>query len=182
MQIKTFIIPCVGAEATEAELNKFLRSQRILVVDRHFSESIGGWAVMVQYQDGEATRSSAFETKDAKDYSKELSPPEYERFILLKKARTELSKANNCPAYLILTNEEIAQLSKFEKITLDLLKAGVQGIPQRRLNDHGQAIIQLLDKYKKEDGKQAAAPSAPLKPLSENAEDRIFDGEDLPFG
>lgn len=182
MQIKSFVIPCSSGPEAEEELNKFLRSQRVLVVDRHFSESLGGWAVLVQYQDGEATRSSAFDKKDAKDYSKELAPQEYERFLSLKKARAELAKTLNCPVYLILTNEEAARLSKFEKITPELIKTGVKGVPQRRLTDYGPELMRLIEKYAKEEAPEESQKVNSPAQSSDNEESGLFDGEDIPFG
>jgi hypothetical protein len=51
MQLKVFQIPAGGCEATEAELNRFLRTHRVLQVDRALvlRDSAPCWAVCVEY-------------------------------------------------------------------------------------------------------------------------------------
>ena len=39
MQIKLFTMPVFGGEQVEEELNKFLRSHRVLQLERHFGRS-----------------------------------------------------------------------------------------------------------------------------------------------
>jgi hypothetical protein len=66
MQVKFFQIPSVGCEAVEAEMNTFLRSHRILKVERELvqRETSPCWAVCVEYLDGAvASVSSALKSK-----------------------------------------------------------------------------------------------------------------------
>jgi hypothetical protein len=54
MQVKFFQIPTSGCEAVEAEMNAFLRSHRVLKVDRELvqRETASAWAVCVEYLEG----------------------------------------------------------------------------------------------------------------------------------
>ena len=54
MQVKFFQIPTSGCEAVEAEMNAFLRSHRVLKVDRELvqRETAPAWAVCVEYLEG----------------------------------------------------------------------------------------------------------------------------------
>ena len=56
MQVKFFQIPSGGCEAIEAEMNAFLRSHRILKVERELvqRETSPCWAVCVEYLEGVA--------------------------------------------------------------------------------------------------------------------------------
>ena len=56
MQLKTFMLPSHGDSLSEEGLNRFLRSHRILQVERHFCAEGGGyWALLVEYADGDPT-------------------------------------------------------------------------------------------------------------------------------
>ena len=53
MQVKIFTLPIHGSEQME-EANRFLRSHRVMTVDRQFSPDGGGyWTLFVTYQDGQ---------------------------------------------------------------------------------------------------------------------------------
>ena len=53
MQIKIFTLPLFEKENFEEDLNKFLRSHRILQTERHFCSDNGGyWTFLVEYMDG----------------------------------------------------------------------------------------------------------------------------------
>lgn len=43
MQIKVFTIPTMAADTAEEEVNKFLRSHRVLTLDRIFMAENGGY-------------------------------------------------------------------------------------------------------------------------------------------
>ena len=62
MQVKFFVVPLAGAPDAEAELNAFLRSHRVVRLEKHFvgGETGGYWAVAVEFLDpisGRAPRS-----------------------------------------------------------------------------------------------------------------------------
>ena len=61
MQVKFFQIPSGGCEAVEAEMNTFLRSHRILKVERELvqRETSPCWAVCVEYLDGAVASGSS---------------------------------------------------------------------------------------------------------------------------
>ncbi len=52
MQFKFFYIPVISPEQSEGELNKFLRSHRVLNVERHFQTEKDYWAVAVGFFHG----------------------------------------------------------------------------------------------------------------------------------
>ena len=54
MQFKIFTLPVFDSERNEEEMNKFLRSHRIVQSERHFcSENGGYWTILVEFVDGE---------------------------------------------------------------------------------------------------------------------------------
>lgn len=67
MQIKLFTMPAFGGEAAEEELNRFLRSHRVLQLERHFVSDQGGyWALLVEYADGDPIAEAPPQSRSAK--------------------------------------------------------------------------------------------------------------------
>ena len=139
MQLRFFKIPLNEIYMAQEELNKFLRSHRILQADRVFSSDQGGyWAVAVEYMDGdpvdEATPAARSRRKDV-DYEKILSPEEFQRFEAYRQIRAKISKEKGLRAYLVFTNAELAEMAKLPVLDSDSLKT-LKNISQQRLNDY----------------------------------------------
>ena len=155
MQVKIFNIPLLAYTAEEESLNKFLRSHRILQVSKALISDNGGfWTVFVEYMEGYQTEVPG--SRRNKDYSKELSPQEYERYSRYREIRKAIADEKSVPPYLVFTNEELAVLSRYEVLTKDVLE-GIRSIPERRIRDYGWRFI------------------------SNGEESRTSDGTDMPF-
>lgn len=140
MQIKIFNLPLLSYAAEEDALNKFLRSHRILQISKSLvSENGGFWTVLVEYMEGDQAEVSV-SRRNNRDYSKELSPKEYERYSKYREIRKEIADEKSIPPYLVFTNEELAVLAQYEVLTKDIL-AGIQSIPARRIRDYGERFI-----------------------------------------
>ena len=139
MQIKIFTLPLCQSERSEDELNKFLRSHRILQTERHFCSDSGGyWTILVEYLEGDPTAEvPPVARKDKRDFSKELSEKEYGRFKSFIAKRKDLAINKGLPAYLVFTNEELAILAKMPFLNEENLK-NVKGIAPTRLKDFAQ--------------------------------------------
>lgn len=150
MQVKIFNLPLLSDSEEEEKLNKFLRSHRILQVVKAYSVEQGGsWTVFVEYMDGDQTEVPS-SRRSTKDYSKELSSDEYERYSRFRKIRKKLSDEKNIPPYLVFTNEELALLAKQTTLTREIL-SGIKEIPVRRLKDYGEFFISEHEKSKEPD-------------------------------
>lgn len=140
MQVKIFNIPLLSDSDEEEKLNKFLRSHRILQVVKAYSVEQGGsWTVFVEYMEGDHTEVSS-SRRSIKDYSKELSSDEYERYSRFREIRKKISDEKNIPPYLVFTNEELAVLARYSVLTREIL-AGIKDVPARRLKDYGEYFI-----------------------------------------
>ena len=142
MQVRIFTLSLRPSEEELELLNKFLRSNRILQLTKTYSPERGGeWSVFVEYMEGDYLDAAPTRKNSNKDYSKELSPAEYERFASYRAIRKRISEERKVPPYLIFTNEELATLSKFETLTLEMLE-GIKDIPARRLKEFGIYLIE----------------------------------------
>ena len=99
-----FLIPVRQSGPAEEELNRFLRSHRVLNVDRRWvdegSESF--WSFCVDYletgQDGRAAQGGASE-RGKVDYREVLSPEQFALFVKLRALRQGIAKDEAVPVY-----------------------------------------------------------------------------------
>jgi len=130
MQIQVFSIPMEGdAEATE-QLNAFLRSQKVLSIEKA-AVAAGGrqyWSVCVEYlprrgAEGPADRSVAKSQpeKARVDYRELLTAPQFARFSKLRVLRKELADSEGVPVYTLFTNALLAEVATSDPLDLDHL-------------------------------------------------------------
>lgn len=150
MQVRFFQIPSAGCEAVEAELNAFLRSHRVLKVDRELvqRDSAPCWAVCVEYMDGPAAvgpggRASQ-RTDDKKvDYKAVLSEGDFAVFSVLRDLRKTLAEAEGVPVYAIFTNEQLAKFAQSRAQSLaDLQK--VDGVGDAKIEKYGRRVLDAI--------------------------------------
>ena len=147
MQVKTFIVPVLSSERSEEDLNRFLRSHRVLQMDRHFCAENGGyWAVLVEYVDGDPSTAAPLAHRHDKqpDAIGELSEEERNRYERFKQIRKQQATKNAIPAYLIFTNEELATLARVPVLNAETVK-GVKGIAPSRLKAYVEHFYAVTD-------------------------------------
>ena len=137
-------------------LNRFLSSHRVVAVDQHFDMAHSAWAVAVDYVDGSAPDQSGLSSgKPRVDYREVLDPETFTVFAALRTKRKELADREGVPAYVIVTNEQMAQIARLRAASLDDLKQ-VAGLGENRVRRYGRALLEAIASCK-----QAAPPEAP---------------------
>ena len=137
MQVKIFSVPAFGSAGVEEELNKFLRSHRILQVERHFCAENGGyWAVFVEYVLGDPIAEVPLAyRKEKKDFTADMTDEEKQRFEQFKEIRKRVAIEKSMPAYLVFTNEELSILARLTDLS-NLSTSQTKGIAPSRLKDN----------------------------------------------
>ena len=151
MAFKFFTIPIRDAGAAEAELNAFLRSHRVLVVERRWVDQgqDSFWSFCVDYLDGPYETPRDQSKKRGKDYRDELSPDDFAVFAKLRELRKEIGQTEGVPVYTIFTNEQLAQMvQKQVRAKSDLEK--ITGIGEARIDKYGARFLDLLNGQVKE--------------------------------
>jgi superfamily II DNA helicase RecQ len=140
MQIKIITIPVLGGEAMNEELNGLLRSKKILQVERHLSESSQGllWCFCVTYLEG--GEAPAAGRNEPVDYREILDEESFQRFALLRNVRKKIAAEDGLKVFQVLTNREMAELSKLEELTAEAMKK-VPGIGDKKLERFGERLI-----------------------------------------
>ena len=150
MQVKFFQIPSVGCEAVEAEMNTFLRSHRILKVERELvqRETSPCWAVCVEYMDGAVASGSSSRIGqrggDKKvDYKELLSEADFSLFLILRDLRKSLAEIEGVPIYAIFTNEQLAKLAQARaQSQADLEK--IEGVGKAKIEKYGRRVLDTI--------------------------------------
>lgn len=139
MQIKLFSIPAHGGEALNEEMNSFLRSKKILGVESHFANEPSGsyWSFCVRYVENIV---AAERDKPRVDYREVLGEAAFARFAALRAIRKRIAGEENLPAYIIFTDEELAELAKMETITEAAMR-GVKGIGDKKMEKYAQRFL-----------------------------------------
>jgi superfamily II DNA helicase RecQ len=115
-------------------------------MDRNFvvNANESAWSVAVDYADGSApSQTSAAPEKSRIDYREVLDPATFAVFAALRTKRKELAEQEGVPAYVIVTNEQMAQIARLRAASMDDLK-GVPGLGENRLRRYGRALLETI--------------------------------------
>jgi superfamily II DNA helicase RecQ len=145
MQFKKFIVSVQDNGAEEEELNKFLRSHRVLKVDSCFVPNDGYWAFLVNYQEGDPTYASPVSRSNTEKPApeKELTPEQHLRYQKFVEVRLALSKQERVRAFMVFTNAELIKIAKMEAPTVAQI-AAIHGVGTERAAKYGQPLIDAL--------------------------------------
>ena len=163
MQIKIFNIPVCNSSDMETEANRFLRSHRILQVEKHFSENDGGyWTLLVSYMDTAETlpnANPAIRNREKEDPAKGLTDIQRKRFELFKSIRLSLAKENNMRAFMIFTDKELVAMSQIDDLTRTKMLE-IKGIGENRVSLYGDYMIAGLNSVIIDDNEESGQSDA----------------------
>lgn len=145
MQIKLFTIPICDTGIFSDELNRFLRSNKILEVENHLisNENGASWCFCVKYIESAWAAPSGDRAKT--DYRNELDPETFEIFSRLRAVRKQLALEEAIPAYAICTDQELAAMAKLKEISPNQL-ATIKGFGEKKLEKYGKRLTELYHK------------------------------------
>ncbi|MBL7792872.1 MAG: HRDC domain-containing protein [Saprospiraceae bacterium] len=140
MQIKLFTIPVGDSGGALQEMNAFLRGNKILEVENHFVGNDNGayWCFSVRYVE----RAYPEADKDAKkvDYRKVLDEATFEKFSRLREIRKRVAAEEAVSAFIIFTDEELAELARLDEIT-EKAMLGIKGIGEKKVERFAKYFI-----------------------------------------
>lgn len=132
MQIRLFTIPIGDGGAAQQEMNTFLRSNRILEVEQQLVHNEHGafWCFCVRYL--EHAYPVAQESRVKVDYRQVLDEATFRKFTHLREIRKSVAAQEGVSAYVVFTDEELAELAKLEEITVKNM-LGIRGIGEKKI-------------------------------------------------
>jgi superfamily II DNA helicase RecQ len=131
MQIKLFTIPISDSGSALHEMNTFLKAHKILEIQQKLISNDNGanWCFCVRYI--EQTFSAATGSKAKIDYRQVLDEPTFRKFSHLREIRKTVAATEGLSAFIIFTDEELAELAKLEEITIKSMLS-IKGIGEKK--------------------------------------------------
>lgn len=147
LQYKFFLINAKDPEELEDELNRFLKSVRVVNVQREFfscGDNIS-WALSVEYLDvAGGGQKSSYGRKQKVDYRDVLSDTDFTIFSKLRELRKTIAESESVPVYTIFTNDQLAEMVT-KKITTRADMGGIAGIGEAKLEKYSDKFLILLN-------------------------------------
>jgi superfamily II DNA helicase RecQ len=143
-QYASFYVSPFGEKSVTDELNVFLRSHRIVNVEKKLidGERGTGWVFLIEYAN-ESTKNSSNASSQRIDYREVLNSVEYALYDKLRNLRKEIADKSSIPVYAVFTNDQLASMvKKPPKTAKDLLS--IAGIGESRVKQYGEAFIKLF--------------------------------------
>jgi len=140
MQIKLFTIP-VGDSGTEQEMNTFLKAHKVLEIEQKLISNDNGaaWCFCVRYL--EQAVHVASESRAKVDYRQVLDEPTSQKFSHLREIRKKVAATEGLSAFIVFTDEELAELAKLEEITIKSM-LGIKGIGEKKVERFAHYFIE----------------------------------------
>jgi superfamily II DNA helicase RecQ len=148
LQLKFFLIPMISMEAAEVELNRFLKSVRVVNIQREFVAQGDNsfWSLAVEYL-GDIGRQSNEKggagRKSRIDYKEVLPPDMFAVYAKLREWRSEKASRDAVPVYTIFSNEQLAMIAE-NRITTKTALLKIDGIGDARVKKYGDEVIQVI--------------------------------------
>ena len=145
MPFQIFSVPISSPEGATDELNRFWAGHRVLTVERRWVDqgSNSFWSFCVEDFVSRASGESrpANRSSNARiDYREILSPEDFAVFAKLRDVRKEIATAEAIPAYMVFTNEQLAQIVKTHAHTKGELSK-ISGLGEARLDKYAERLL-----------------------------------------
>lgn len=142
-QFNTFFVSHGDDGAMQGALNAFLRSHRVVKVDKAvFPE---GWAFCVEWLEGNASSGtpigSAFYRLAGKiDYREVLPPEVFEKFAKLRERRKKIAETDRVKPYVVMTDAQLAEIAKLDEPTIAAIEK-IPGVGESRVKQYVSRLI-----------------------------------------
>lgn len=141
MQIKLFTIPISDRGEALEEMNRFLRSKRILEVQNELINKENGafWCFCIRYLEPHVEGTNPKKTRV--DYKHVLDEATFQKFSRLRAIRKQVAAEEGIPAFAVFTDEELAGLAKLDQITPQTMLS-VKGIGDKKVERFAKHFIE----------------------------------------
>jgi superfamily II DNA helicase RecQ len=150
-QYTSFFVSPFGEKSVTDELNAFLRSHRIINVEKKLidGERGTGWVFLIEYGGDAGANKNAPGAPQRIDYREVLNAEEYALFDKLRKLRKDAAEKAGIPVYAVFTNDQLAAMvKKMPKTAKDLLS--IAGIGEARVKQYGGIFLDAFLKAEQE--------------------------------
>lgn len=147
MQIKIFTVPITDNGLALEELNKFLRSHKVIECIQQLVNNPNGtiWCFCVKYIDANNSLQPDPSFRKKKDYKDELDEKTFKVFSSLRDIRKQIATEDAIPAYAVCTDEELSAMATLTEIN----RAGmlsIKGFGEKKFEKFG---VRIVDRWQK---------------------------------
>jgi superfamily II DNA helicase RecQ len=145
MKLRFFAVPMLDGDQESRELNQFLSSNRIVIVERHFVDDgpRSAWAICVGYLDHGGRPAGEQGPGKRVDYREILSETDFAVYAKLRSLRKLMAEKDGLPAYTFFTNEQLAAMVQQRATSLKGLE-DIPGVGAARVKKYGPAFLEVL--------------------------------------
>jgi len=142
MAFRIFQYPLPAADDLQ-DLNKFLASHKVVVVDRQIvSASSGSLLVfIVEYIAGGGGESK--KPVEGIDYQKVLETQQFSIYLQLREVRRIIAETEGVPLYKVFTNAQLAQMVQ-QGCTTKASLLRIQGVGAARVEKYAERFLEVL--------------------------------------
>ncbi len=139
MQIKLITIPINGVEDYNEDLNKFLRSHKIVEVEKQLIQTSTGvyWCLYISYVSVGLAEQAP---KEKIDYRLVLNDKHFAVFSELRVLRKKIAADEGVSAYIVFTDAELAEIAQLPELSVSKLKS-IKGIGDKKAEKYGKLLI-----------------------------------------
>lgn len=145
-QINVFFIPNRNSDEFQNELNLFLRSHKVLTIQKHALDD--GWSFCVEWLENASDLNISKNKNSNKiNYERELSKEEFFIYNKLSALRKEIAKELGVPPYNIAYNSQIADMAKLKSPSIDEINK-IDGIGKSFMENYAERFLSVLNDIK----------------------------------
>jgi hypothetical protein len=110
VKLRFFTVPMLDGDDESQELNRFLSTNRVVMVERHFVADgpRSAWAICVGYLDRGGRPAPEQGQGKRVDYREILSETDFAVYAKLRSLRKLMAENDGLPAYTFFTNEQFS--------------------------------------------------------------------------
>lgn len=155
MQMRIFTLHASDADDQGVDvLNGFLRSHRIVSVERQFVADGANsfWSICVTFVESRLTVSASARGDASKkriDYREVLNDHEFAIFAKLRTLRKSVADQEGVPAYALFTNEQLAEIVR-RNVTSKTALGEISGVGEARVEKYGDQFLTALQQVNSE--------------------------------
>jgi len=145
VKLRFFAVPMLDGDEESQELNRFLSTNRVVMVERHFVSDgpRSAWAICVGYLDRGARPAPEQGQGKRVDYREILSETDFAVYAKLRSLRKLMAEKDGLPAYTFFTNEQLAAMVQQRATSLKALEE-IPGVGAARVKKYGAAFLDVL--------------------------------------
>ena len=160
MQFKIFTIPVADDGSATEEMNRFLRSHKVLDTTQQLESTKDGsyWHFCIKYHaDAKPdtqpnvqpeVKSEVKPHNTAKvNYKDILDEKTYATFSILRDIRKKIAEEDGLPVFVVFTNETLAGIAALDEILPETIKT-VKGIGDKKNDRFGKRLVEQYNLMK----------------------------------